>query len=545
MGSRHDPITRYAEVHAVPIAWVRNNEYDFEEGVMMSTRCFAALALLAPLSANAGELVIRNVSPSAVVCHADGYTSATGWPVTWDITVQPGENVRLEPNYKHPNNVVIDWAECGGLQTRAMNVTPQRPDSLILFTGKQTRVLNVALYPDIPSHPNGNFSNLLDHVVNAFQALNPDVLLNAVMADEDAIYSFKDLPPLLGPSGYDVIELDTLYLGFLASRDLITPAKIVGDAPWPVALAASTVADVLYGVPSWLCMDFIFSFSPSLKSVHTLNDLLRFEANSPKSKPALLADYDGSWRLPSIYINAYVQTYGYQNIAKAFVMPADPTVIANLESIVATCELELANPCVDGTNHGQPDGAIERVFANGNAGSDMGFSEQSFYVVLNQSIAGNLTIIPATWGEKPQPLLYSDTFVTNKSTCSSAPCQGDSAAFTSLMTGSDMKSYIAFSHDLSPDMPPRHLLVATQPFWDLAEVKNDPIYRQVAAVVQTGQPFPNDFTEQQQLGMDAKICAALKADVPNYNCKSQFLAAGRTPNPSSSPRREPQSRPLY
>jgi thiamine pyridinylase len=489
-----------------------------KEAAMLSIRCFVTLAVLAPLCAQAGELVIRNVSPAVIVCHADGYTQATQWPATWDITISSGETVRIEPNYKRAKPI-IDWAECGGLKTRGMNVTPQGADGLILFTGKQSRVLNVALYPDIPSHPNGNFNRLLDHVVNTYQALNPDVLLNAVIADEDAIYSFDDLPPLLGPSGYDVIELDTLYLGFLASSGLITPAKITGDAPWPAALAASTYDGVLYGVPSWLCMDFVFSFQPALKSVHSLQDLLKFAANAPNTKPALLADYDGSWRLPSIYINAYVQTYGYPNIAKALIMPPDAAVIANLQALVATCEFGPANSCIDGTNHAQTDGTIERVFAAGNAGSDMGFSEQSFYVLLNQLVSGNLTMVPAAWGENPQPLLFSDSFVTSKSTCSAAACQDDSAAFTAIMTAAAMKSFVAFSQDLSPDMPPRHLLVATQPFWNLDQVKADAIYGQVVPVVQGGQPFPNDFTKQKQAEMDAQICAALKAGVPGYKCK--------------------------
>jgi hypothetical protein len=485
---------------------------------MWAIRWLIAIALMWPLSANAGELVIRNISPSTLVCHADGYTTETGWPITWDITVQSGEIVRLQPNYRHPGSTILDWVECGGLRTRAMNITPERPDGLFLFTGKQNRVLNVALYPDIPSHPNGNFGKLLEYVVNSYQALNPDVLLNAVMADEDAIYSFDGLPPLLGTSGYDVIEVDTLYLGFLASSGLITPVRITGDAPWPVAMAASTYNGVLYGVPSWLCMDFVFSFSPALKGVHSLSELLKFETTGPKEKPALLADYDGSWRLPSIYINAYVQTYGYQSLPKALVMPPDPAIIANLKALVTTCEFQMNNSCVDGTNHGKPDGTIERFFANGNARSDMGFSEQSFYVFLNQSVAGNVTIVPAAWGERPQPLLYSDTFVTNKSTCSADPCQTDSTAFTSLMTSSRMKSYIAFSGDLSSDMPPRHLLVATQPFWCLDQVKSDPVYQQVAPVLRTAQPFPNAFTKQQQKEMDSKICSALKTQISRYKC---------------------------
>jgi thiamine pyridinylase len=324
---------------------------------------------------------------------------------------------------------------------------------------------------------------------------------------------------LLSADGYDVIELDTLYLGFLASANLITPAKIVGDAPWPVALAASTYKGVLYGVPSWMCMDFLFSFSSSLKNVHTLGDLLNFESANPKSKPALVADYDGSWRLPSIYINAYVQTYGYENLANALSMPPDPTVIANLKALVDTCELGSGNPCIDGTNHGEPVGTIERIFANGNASSDLGFSEQSFYVITNQSIAGELAIVPMTWGETSQPLLFSDTFVTNKSTCSSDTCQLDSSIFTSLMTSLNTKNYISFSQDLSPDMPPRHLLVATQLFWNQEQVKEDPLYQQIVPVLQTGQPFPNEISKLQQLEMSFAICAALKEKLPNYKCK--------------------------
>ncbi len=485
---------------------------------MRCLSAFALLAVLMPVSANGGELIIRNVSPSTLTCHVDGYTSATGWEANWDIRVEPGQVGRIEPSYKR-DRVAIDWAECGGLKTRRMNVTPSGADGLILFTGKQSRVLNVALYPDIPSHPNGNFATLLDHIVNVFQTRNSDVLLNLVMADEDTIYSFDALPSLFGADGYDIVELDTLYLGFLASNNLITPAKITGDAPWPAARDGSTVDGVLYGVPSWLCMDFIFSYSEALKSVHTLKDFLEFAAKAPKTKPVLLADYDGSWRLPSIYINGFVQTYGYQNIAKAMMMPPDPAVIGNLKALVGTCDLVGRNPCIDGSNHGQADGTIDRLFAAGSAESDMGFSEQSFYVLLNRLFPGDVAVIPATWGERPQPLLYSDAFVTSKSSCSSEPCQSDSAAFTALMTSADMKSYIAFSGDLSPDMPPRHLLVATKPFWETKLVKGDAIYQQVRTAVENGKAFPNNFSKQQELEMGSGICHALKAQIPGYSCK--------------------------
>jgi hypothetical protein len=81
-----------------------------------------------------------------------------------------------------------------------------------------------------------------------------------------------------------------------------------------------------------------------------------------------------------------------------------------------------------------------------------------------------------------------------------------------------MKKYVAFSQDLSADMPPRHLLVATQAFWNDSDVKKDSIYQQVLQAVANGQPFPNDLTPQQQMEIGHGVCNALKATLPTYKC---------------------------
>lgn len=468
-----------------------------------------SLLLETPL-AHAGELVIRNVSTNPITCHADGYSG-------WDIKVEPGIETRVGPNYAS-NPAMIDWAECHGLRTRRMNITPEGPDGLLVLNGKQVRVLNVDLYPYIPTNPNGNFQKLIAHVINSYQAIQPDVLLNVVMSVDT--YDFDALPTLLGAGGYDVIELDMLYVGFLASSDLIAPVQITGDQPLPVARAASSVNGVLYGVPSWLCMDFIFSFSPELKSAKTLPDLLTFLQKQPKGRPQMLGDYDGSWRLPGLYVNAYAQTYGSASLSNALQMPPDPKVIDELVSLVDTCKFGHMNECIDNTFHSDPDGTTERIFAAGNSSDDLGFSEQSFYISLNQLVPGALTIIPARWGDREQPLLYADSFVNNKATCASGQCAKDSSTFTNLMTSSAMKTYIAYSHDLLPGSPPRHLLVATNPFWDQGAVKGDPIYQQLEPIVRTGQPFPNSFTKDLQAKMGSEICKALKTRISGYHCKT-------------------------
>ncbi len=476
-----------------------------------------AFALLLPMSAGAGELVIHNTSPAPITCHADGYTKETGWPVTQDIAVEPRSEVRLAPSYKRSLRI-IEWVECQGLQTRMMHITPDGQDGLVEINGRQKRVLNAALYPYIPSDPNGNFANLLAHVIERYQAANPDVLLNAVMTEAVNTYSFTELPKLLGSGGYDVIELDTLFLGFLASSGLITPAAIAGDAPWPAALAGSTYDGTLYGVPSWLCMDFLYSFAPELGSVHSRQDLLAFLAKMPPERPELTGSFSGLWWLPSIYINAYAQTHGYADLPNAMAMPPDPAVIADIASVAGTCQFDAANNCVDGAYRAYPTGTLERNFAAGGSSSDVGFSELSFYIALSRTGLGKLTLIPVPWGTKPEPLLYSDTFVTSKANCADSACAHDSVAFTSLMTGAAMKTYIAFSGDLGHGAPPRHLLVATQAFWGQKKVHSDPIYRQVAALVQIGHAFPNAFTAEQAASMESALCSALKQHLASEAC---------------------------
>jgi thiamine pyridinylase len=251
----------------------------------------------------------------------------------------------------------------------------------------------------------------------------------------------------------------------------------------------------------------------------------------PKASRLLVSDFDGSWTIPAMYLNSYVQTYGYANIQNAFTAPIDPAVIQNLNTIAAACNGDDGNPCIDGRYHNAPDGTVEKVFATQNAYLEIGFSERSFFVLLYQTVGGYLIAVPAEWGDPYMStlLLYTDAFVTNRSTCTSGYCPADSQAFTTLMTSSAMKSYIAFSQDLPAGTPPRHLLVATQPFWNLSSVQNDPLYQQFATIfggqTYSIQPFPNWFTPAQKQTMYGGVCDALKVTFPNYACAGTIRPA--------------------
>lgn len=480
-----------------------------------------ALAILAwhvlPMNGNAGELTLTNISDKPISCKVEGYEK--------QLVIPPAVTIQLHPNMASPG-AAINQVECGNLHARMMNITPTGPDGILVLNGQQTRSLNVLLYPYIPTL-NGDFSTLVKYIVYTYQAQNPQVMLNAVMNPSINIYDFTTLQQLVGPNGYDVLELDMTFLGFLVTNKLIAPVSIQGDHPWPVAQTTATWDGTLYAVPSWLCTNFLYY----------LNDNPRKRPRQEQLRGQLLedirllvSDFDGSWQLPAMYLNTYVQTYGYGSINNAFTSPIDPTVIQNLVAIAMTCNGDDGNPCIDGRYHNAADGTVEKVFATGNAYLDIGFSERSFFINLYQTAPGYLTAEPVQWNAPYSStlLLYTDAFVTNASTCGSGTCFSDGQLFTSLMTSSAMKSYVAFSLDLPAGTPARRLLVATQPFWGTTKVQQDPLYQQFGVIFNSQsyavQPFPNWFTPAQKQAMSGGVCDSLKKSLPNYACTGATAA---------------------
>lgn len=409
-----------------------------------------------------------------------------------------------------------------------MLITPDGPDATLVLNGRQTRVLNVGLDPYIPTLPQQGFNALVGHIIDTYQEQNPEVLLNVVMSPVLNTHSFAALPRLLWEKGFDVLELDALYLGFLVSQNLINRAAIAGDQPLPVAREAATYEGELWGIPSWLSTDFVYGSTPPLRKVRTLGDLRRYLRSLPADRPALVSNFNGSRRLPAMYINAYVQTYGYK-IESAMRMPPDPKVIANLVQLTDSCAFGSINNCTNGWYQNSGNSAAERAYANTLAWTDISSSEQSFFINL-YGADRPLYAIPAPWGSAPQPLLFADIFVSNRSTCPPAsPCASDATAFTTLMTGAAMKTYIVTSQDLPTGAPWRTLLAATQPFYQQTIIEKSFLYEQLTKIFSSARPFPNSFTQDQQAAMESQICTALKAQRPNYACNT-------TPPVASSPK---------
>jgi hypothetical protein len=360
-----------------------------------------ALVLHGALPASGGELVVYNLSNRPITCSVDGYTKASAADADLPFRVDPGERLNVPPAVR-PKGAVLDSIDCGGLRTRSMKITPESPDRVLFFNGRQRRVLNALLYASIPTDPRTGFTPLVRWLTMSYQASHPDVLLNVVLDPAIDVYSFDNLKDgVLGAKGFDVAELDTVFLKWLKDEGLIAPARITGDEPWPVARQAVVIEGQYYGVPSWLCSDFLFSNASDLQGVKSFTDLQSYMARTSAGRRALVGDLDGTWTIPAVYIQAFVQNHPAATAADAAATPIDAAIIARLAKFGTYCALANADPCIDGTFHSARDGAVEQAFVVEPAANGMGFSERSFFLAFYQQTPVALTVVPVPWGDQP------------------------------------------------------------------------------------------------------------------------------------------------
>lgn len=233
----------------------------------------------------------------------------------------------------------------------------------------------------------------------------------------------------------------------------------------------------------------------------------------------MVGDFNGSWRLVAVYLNAYADLYGYSALPNAYTTPIDATAITNIVGLTTFCAFNGTNNCTNTNYHQQPDGAPAETFATGGADTMIGFSEQSFYVLGSEpSRTAPLYAAQVPYGTLQQPLLFADAFVANAATCPvGSACDGDVQAFTGTANSPQVLSMITYSWDLNFQSPPRRLLPAAYAFWNQPLVQRDQLYQQFLPIVQRAQAFPNDISAQLKTQIYGGVCAALVAQVP-YSC---------------------------
>lgn len=480
--------------------------------------CFAiAVITLFPGVASAGQIYIHNSAKGAITCDAAGESRNTVKQNTQTIAIAQGETLELNP--QDFSTQTIDRLECAGYNVGNLKVTPNSPDRYLSFTGQAQHTLSVLLYPYLPTTPEANFQPMVQRIVNEFQHKNPQILLNAVISQdlEYDTYIYSNLPNLLGENGFDLVELDTLMLGYAVDSNLILPASqaISTSKFWEVGLEASTYNNQLYGFPTWLCSYFLFGRNPDISQVKSVPELLNYLSHKPPLKPRLIANFNSDWNAIGFYLDGYTDLFGFDRVTEALEKPIDPQVIKNLVKMSSECAVNETNGCVNNYYNEDPNAGYQDF--SGGADSFIGFSENSFYIRLSDTKHLPLFATPAPYGNQLEPLVFTDTLAVNSSTCKNEQCQANAVKFIDYMSSVETKLWIAFSEDLDSGTPPRRSLPAIKAFYEQPRVQQDELYPQFAPVVKNQKAnFPNSISDNKKIAMYQEICREFNQQEPGY-----------------------------
>lgn len=237
-------------------------------------------------------------------------------------------------------------------------------------------VLSVALYPYVPEAP-----DLFAKLEAAFEAMHPEVNVALVerYADPDS-----HQPRLLVDDYYDggllqveadIYEIDTVLLADMVQAGKITPIDLPPRDFLPEARAAIQIDGETWGVPHWICGNFLFykRGDAAIARAHTWQELV----TALQTGGSVLADFTGvatlaEWYLLSLAAVDEDLTSVVQRLRSPELFPP---AVAALRSLLQVCP---ADACRSQELHHQP-GAYARLVARGKARAYIGYAETLHY----------------------------------------------------------------------------------------------------------------------------------------------------------------------
>ncbi len=234
--------------------------------------------------------------------------------------------------------------------------------------------LRVAFYPYTPDR-----ITLFQMIEEIFECENPgvDVVLVSTKNATQNYYSDDDA----AKEGFRFVEADVYEIDTILLADFIAVGKIATiELPFQdfarEAIEAVTRGGKIYGVPRWLCGNFLFyrKWDDEVRTARTWTELRSVLA---ARKEGLFVDFKGKSTLGEWYLTALSSSMGVDD-AQKFVMSnsaLDSKAVIALQEILAMCPLGF---CRSSALHDRA-GYYARAFVRGQAAAFVGYSETIHY----------------------------------------------------------------------------------------------------------------------------------------------------------------------
>lgn len=354
--------------------------------------------------------------------------------------------------------------------------------------------LRVALFPYLPDPSGNHFAEMTNRIKTEFEKQHPDVRLTVEPMDPDTgiFYDYAQLKGLMTTNNPDdVVETDTLFLGKLINDNAIEPwNSLPNPTDWhQAAKSAVFVNGQCYGIPHWLCSFFIFSHLQDTENAKTSKEFVKILDTNGGRSNHLTGNFMGSFTLPAIYLDAYVESHGKGTAVTALTNPIDEDVVASMKLLTEEIGHGTNNPCLDGRLKDDQDvTAVVPSFARGDFAAFFGYSERLFYILKSNPSAPLYTIIAAPLGNGGPPLLYVDAFVMRKGI--SDKQRVAAKAFAEYMNSQATQEWVLLSRDTQQRIP-RYLLPATKSAFDSPGIASDPYYKMLSRAISDADSEPS------------------------------------------------------
>jgi thiamine pyridinylase len=332
---------------------------------------------------------------------------------------------------------------------------------------------------------------LFAHTEQSFEATHPEIDLQIIDLSDN--YYDETSPHAITNTEADVLEVDSVFMEDLVTSGIIQPlpSSITpsAEAFVPVAVAAAQVSDVWYGLPHWLCTNYLFVKSDDpLASVAKLSELEALISAGHTPSKGLLVDLKGRSTLGEIYLDALLDQYQTFDKVAPFLTVAtlNEATVKDLSDLRVLCDADF---CRDGDYHDM-EGFYARQFAHQHGRALVGYSERLYYIGQENLTAckkgeciglSDLALTPLPLSDNgSQPFAWVDSFAV-ASSCTKQ-CLLDAQTFMEYAAGIDeVRSILVPGYGQAP----RYLLPAlTALYTDKNLISVAPLYTRLYAAVQ-------------------------------------------------------------
>lgn len=371
--------------------------------------------------------------------------------------------------------------------------------------------LRVALFPYIPDAAADSYRALMDSLERRFERMHPEVdLVLRPLNPADDFYDWETLKHWLrqepDTAGYHVVEVDALLLGELADSGYVAPWSADTRDWHPATLPAVTHNGVHYGIPHWLCNFFVISRAPDVTAARNVDELRAALSLAPVGRARLVGDMQGSWELPSLYLDAWADEHGPAQLSSAVTQVLDASVQTAFSQLAKECAQGATNPCLDQYDDNE---LAPVALANGQAHALIGYSER-LHVVLRESprLRDSLAVATAPLGRGDQPVVFVDALV-RRSDCNYA-CRRASDAFATFLNAPATHEWILMSYDAAVRRVPRYVIPATRSAFRTPGLRNDRFYPTIEEQLRNAAAFPNHGLREVRRAMRDQLVQSIR-----------------------------------